>query len=63
MALRESHKASGNNNQTMKVRDIVLIHDDVPRINWRLAMIEELITSNNEMIQAVNLWTASVHWR
>ena len=43
MALRESHKASGNNNQTIKVRDIVLIYDDIPQINWKLAIIEELI--------------------
>ena len=57
--MRESHKASGNNNQTIKVGDIVLIHDDIPRINWRLIMIEELITSNKGLTQAANLWTAS----
>ena len=45
--LRESYKASGNNNQTIKVGDIVLIHNDIPRINWRLAMIEKLITGND----------------
>ena len=33
-ALRESHKPSENNNQAIKVGDIVLIHDDIPRINW-----------------------------
>ena len=58
-ALRESHKASGNNNQTIKVGDIVLIHDDIPRINWRLAIIEELITCNDGLTQAANLRTAS----
>ena len=31
--MRESHKASGNNNHTITVGDIVLIHDDIPRIN------------------------------
>ena len=59
MALRESHKASGNNNQTIKVGDIVLIHDDIPRINWRLAMIEELITGNDGLTRAAILQTAS----
>ena len=59
MALTESHKASGNNNQTMKVGDTVLIHDDIPRITWRFTMIEELITSNKGLTQAANLWTAS----
>lgn len=57
-ALRESHKASGNNNQTIKVGDIVLIHDDTPRINWRLAMIEELITGTDGLTRAANLQTA-----
>ena len=57
--LRESHKASGNNNQTIKVGDIVLIHDDIPRINWRLAMIEELITGNDGLTRAAILRTAS----
>ena len=59
MALRESHKASGNNNQTIKVGDIVLIHDDIPWINWKLAMIEELITGNDGLTQAANLRIAS----
>ena len=58
-ALRESHKASGNNNQTIKVGDIVLIHDDMPRINWRLAIIEELITGNDGLTRAAILQTAS----
>ena len=57
-ALRESHEASGNNNGTIKVEEIVLIHDDVPRINWRLVMIEELITYNDGLIHAAKLQTA-----
>ena len=43
-ALREFHKVAENNSQTIYVGEIVLIHDDVRRINWRLAVIEELIT-------------------
>ena len=46
-ALRESHKASGNNNQTIKVGDIALIHEYIPLINCKLVMIEELITGND----------------
>ena len=57
--LRESHKASGNNNQTIKVGDIVLIHEYIPLINCKLAMIEELITGNNGLTRAANLRTAS----
>ena len=58
-ASRESHKASGNNNQTINVGEIVLIHDDAPRINWRLAIIEELITGNDGLIRAAKLRMAS----
>ena len=38
----------------------MLIHDDVhvPRINWRLAMIEELITGNDGLIHVAKLQTA-----
>ena len=58
-ALREFHRASGNNNQTVKVGDIVLIHDDVPRINWRLAVIEKLIIGNDGLVRAANVRTAN----
>ena len=57
-ALREFHEASGNNNGNINVGEIVLIYDDVPRINWRLVMIEELITYNDGLIHAAKLQTA-----
>ena len=37
----------------------MLIHDDAPRINWRLAIIEELITGNDGLIRAAKLQMAS----
>ena len=30
--------------QGIKARDVVIIHDDFPRINWKLAVVERLIT-------------------
>ena len=39
-ALREFHRTTGSNTQTMKVGDIVLIHDDTIRVQWKLAIIE-----------------------
>ena len=56
-SLREFHKTSGNNRQKIKVREIVLVHDDTPRMNWKLAVIEGLI--NNELTQAANIRTAT----
>ena len=58
-ALREFHKVSGNNSQTINVGETVLIHDDVLRINRRLAMIEEVLTGKDGLVQATKLRTAS----
>ena len=34
-SLRETHKYTGTtNHQIVKVRDIILVHDDVPRLHW-----------------------------
>ena len=32
-ALRETHRVTGNNHQEVKAGDVVLIHDDTPRVN------------------------------
>lgn len=42
-SLTEVHRASGNNNQEIKVRDVVLVHDDSLRISCKMAAVEELI--------------------
>ncbi len=42
-SLREFHKTTRNNKQTINIGDIVLVHDDIPRVNWKLAVIENLI--------------------
>ena len=42
-SLREFHRASGNNQQTIRVGDVVLVHDDKPRCLWILAIVESLI--------------------
>ena len=31
-SLREFHRATGKNEQTIKVGDVVLVHDDTPRV-------------------------------
>ena len=57
-SLREFHKSQGNNYK--KVRDIaVQIHDEGPWINWRLAVIKELITGKDGLVQAVNIRTST----
>ena len=39
-ALREFHRTTGTNEQTVNIGDVVQIHDDVPRNQWKLAVIE-----------------------
>ena len=41
-ALRETHRTTDNNDQQVKVGDVVLVHDDTKRVNWRLAVIESV---------------------
>jgi len=50
---------SGNNQQKIKTGDIVLIHDDKPCIDWRLAVIEDLIPSGDGLICAANIRTST----
>ena len=42
-SLREFHRTSGKNQQTVQKGDVVIVHSDVPRVTWRLAVIEDLI--------------------
>ena len=58
-SLREFHRSQGNNNQTVKVGDVVQIHDEGPRLSWRLAIIEELITGNDGLVRAANIRTST----
>ena len=56
---REFHKAAGHNKPQIKVGDIVLIHDDKPWLNWKLALIEEMIEGNDGVVSAANVRTSS----
>ena len=42
-SLRDHHRNSGNNVQSVKKGDVVIVHDDTPRMTWKLAVIEDLI--------------------
>jgi len=37
------------------VGDIVVVHDDKPRLQWRLAIIEELIRGRDDLIRAAHI--------
>jgi len=58
-SLREVHCATGSNEQTIKTGEVVQIHDDMPRHQWKFGVIEELVKGNDGFIQSVTVHTAT----
>ena len=58
-SLREFHRASGKNRQTVQKGDVVIIHDDAPRVTWRLAVIEDLIVGGDGLVRAATIRTGN----
>ena len=58
-ALRETHQMTGNNYQRVKTGDVVLVHDDSKRVNWKLAVIESVNKGKDNMIRSANIRTAT----
>ncbi|XP_062590223.1 uncharacterized protein LOC134251820 [Saccostrea cucullata] len=56
-SLREYHTANGSRSQKIKVGDIVQIHEEKPRIMWKLAVVEELIQGRDGFVRAATLRT------
>ena len=60
-SLREYHRSTGDNKQTSKRGDVVLVHDDGPRSSWRLAVVEDLIKGGDDLIRAAKIRTSTGH--
>jgi len=41
----------------VKAGDVVLIHDDCPRINWKMVVIESVVTGNDGRVRSANVHT------
>lgn len=54
-SLREFHKASGNNKQVIRRGDVVIVQDDKPRVQWKLAVVEGLIEGRDGMVRAAHI--------
>ena len=58
-SLREYHRSAGSGNkQTVKVGDVVIVHDDAPRAQWKLAIVERLIFGSDDLARAAEIRTA-----
>ena len=60
-SLREFHRTSEDNNCKIAVGDIVLVHDNGPRVQWRLAVVESLIQGGDGLVRAANIRTSTGH--
>ena len=39
----------------IKVGDIVIVHDDKPRLQWRLAVVEDIIKGRDNLVRAAHI--------
>ena len=58
-ALRETHKTTGNNEQQVNVGDVVLVHDDSARVNWKLVVIESLNKGADGLVHSASICTVT----
>lgn len=57
-SLREFHKTSGYNEQSIRIGDVVQIQDDnVKRIHWKIGIISDLIRGNDGLVRAAHIRT------
>ena len=71
--MREFHRTSGSNVQAVKQGALVLVHDDTPRINRQLSIIEDVIMAEDGLDRAANIRTSTgkqtiqspnfIHWK
>lgn len=51
-SLREFYRPSGKGGQQIQVGDVVLIHNESPRINWKMAVVKSLVTGNDGLVRS-----------
>ena len=54
-SLREFNKVSGHNKEVIKVGDVVIVHDEKPRMQWKLALVEGLIKGGDNLVCAAHI--------
>ncbi|XP_071180616.1 uncharacterized protein [Mytilus edulis] len=56
-SLREFHRTSGRNEQTIQIGDIVQVHNDTNRIMWKLAVVQDLVRGKDGLIRSAVIKT------
>ena len=59
VTLRERYCANTRGNYSAKVGNVVLIHDDCPRVFWKMGKIVELLNSNDGYARSAKVKTAN----
>ena len=58
-SLREFHRTTGRNDQNVNAGDVVPVHDDTPRLQWKLAVIKEVVKWKDELIRSAVIPTTN----
>ena len=58
-ALHKFHHVSGTDTQMVRSGDVVLIHDDTPHINWKLAVVECLNKGPDSLTRSADIRTSA----
>ena len=56
-SLREFHRPFRRGGQEIRVGDVALVNDDGPRINWKLAIVENLVEGNDGLVHSAAVRT------
>ena len=58
-SLREFHWTTGRNDQNVNVGDVGLVHDNIPRVHWKLAVIKEVVKGKDGLIRSAVICSAN----
>jgi len=56
-SLREFYRPTGRGGEQVKIGDVVLVHDDCVRVNWKLAVVESLAEGNDGLVRSATIRT------
>ena len=59
-SLRETHtNNTGTHKERVRVGDVVIVHDESPRLKWHLAVVQELKRGNDNLVRSATIRTVN----